>query len=575
MIPEPWNGPGAGSVTIDLTDDHRYRMKAMAVDGAYWSKERRTYAVDNPTPRAAAATIALFPETLVTHPELTEIRDRDYGNARPYDFAGELGLSLEVGPLGGKTLYPWQDTDAGYLAAILRRDRGAFVGWDRGLGKTLVTAAFIKKLGSRRSLIVGRNDAKEPVWQDQLVELLPGHEVLVLPNEAKKRERMLNHIADGWDDDPELMQGFYSVGPLVLIVHYEALALVAGSRMNHGKEVKGGGNGWDRLGKWDLMAFDEGHRLASYNPNSKKNTNMGRALSRLRRKNVDMALNLTGSGIMNHADDMFGQLHYLFPDRYRAKWADWNDRYVDYVDDGNHKVAIGFRGDKLEELRRELGVFMVYRKKSEVFEGMPELIQQDHELTLYPEQRRVYDEVKEQFWAKLDEGGIKAANVLAQLNLLRRIATYYPGVPSVKLDFAMHELEEEPDEQFVVFTWFKDPGHALAEKLGDQVVVVDGDVPVRQRAELLARHKNGLARVLVGSIATLGESLNLQYMHEAIRLDRDWNPEVNGQTTDRLYRHGQESRVTLRDLWAKDTVDTLRVRPNLASKASLRKAVFG
>jgi hypothetical protein len=33
--------------------------------------------------------------------------------------------------------------------------------------------------------------------------------------------------------------------------------------------------------------------------------------------------------------------------------------------------------------------------------------------------------------------------------------------------------------------------------------------------------------------------------------------------------------VTLRDLWAKDTVDILRVRPNLASKESLRKAVFG
>jgi SNF2 family DNA or RNA helicase len=81
--------------------------------------------------------------------------------------------------------------------------------------------------------------------------------------------------------------------------------------------------------------------------------------------------------------------------------------------------------------------------------------------------------------------------------------------------------------------------------------------------------------VLVGSIATLGESLNLQYMHEAIRLDRDWNPQVNAQTTDRLYRHGQQSRVTLRDLWAKGTVDTLRVRPNLASKDSLRKAVFG
>jgi SNF2 family DNA or RNA helicase len=107
------------------------------------------------------------------------------------------------------------------------------------------------------------------------------------------------------------------------------------------------------------------------------------------------------------------------------------------------------------------------------------------------------------------------------------------------------------------------------------VVVVDGDVPIRHRAELLRRHERGQARILVGSIATLGESLNLQYMHEAIRLDRDWNPQVNQQTRDRLYRNGQQARVTFRDLWSKNTVDTLSVRPNLASKESLRKAVFG
>jgi SNF2 family DNA or RNA helicase len=322
------------------------------------------------------------------------------------------------------------------------------------------------------------------------------------------------------------------------------------------------------------MAFDEGHRLASYNPNSRKNTQMGKALSRLRREHVKMALNLTGSGIMNRGDDLFGQLHFLFPKIYRAKWADWNDRFIDTVNDGNREVPIGFKVDKLPELRRELGVFMVYRKKAEVFD-LPPLIEQPIELDLYPEQRRVYNDMRDQFWAALEEGGIKAANPLAQMNMLRRIATYYPGVPSAKLDFALHELEETPDEQFVVFTWYKEPGRALADRLGDEVVVVDGDVPIRHRAELLARHKLGKARILVGSIATLGESLNLQYMHEAIRLDRDWNPQVNGQTIDRLNRNGQETRVTLRDLWARGTVDTLRVRPNLASKDSLRKAVFG
>lgn len=550
---------------IQLTNEHRRRASALAVPGAFYDHNTKSYVVENPSPRAAAAIMTLFPEALVAHPELIDIRNRDYGNARPYDFATEMGITLDAGDLGSKRLYSWQDTDAGYLAAIMKRDGGAFVGWDRGLGKTLVTAAFIKATGARRSLVVSRNDAKEPVWKPELEQALPDHQIVILPNQAKKREALIQAIEVGDYDDK----------PLVLVIHYEAIRVIAGDLTKDDDTViKGGGNGWKRLGHWDLMVYDEGHRLASYNPNSRKNTQMGRALAELRRLYVTNAINLTGSGIMNHPGDMFGQLHYLFPKIYRAKWADWMDRYVDILKVDNRNVPIGFKVDRLPELRRELGVFMVYRKKSEVMD-LPPLIHQNIELELYPEQRRVYDDMRDQLWSKLEEGGINAVNVMDQMNKLRQIATWWPGVPSVKLDFVMSELEEEPDEQFVVFTWYKAPGRALAERIGDGAVVVDGDVPIKRRNELLRQHKEGKARVLIGSIATLGESLNLQYMHEAIRLDRAWNPEANGQTIDRLHRQGQQERVTLRDLWSKSTVDTLRVRPNLASKESLRKAVFG
>jgi len=469
-------------------------------------------------------------------------------------------------------LYDWQDTDGGYMQAILERDKGAFVTWDRGLGKTVISAAFIHKLASRRTLIAVRNDAKDAVWRTQLEALLPRHAVLVLPDSTQtaKRDKMLKWIEERKTDLPE---------SLVFIIHYQAIRTIAGDDTTNHRDgtvgvIKSGGDGWKRLGQWDMMIYDESHRLASYNPNSRKNTQEGRALSKLRRKYVDKAVNLTGSAVMNKPDDLFGQLHFLYPERYRAKWADWNDRFVDYVEDGQRKHPIGFRLDKLPELRRELGVFMVYRKKSEVFD-LPEIINQSIELDLYPKQRRAYNQMRDEFWAQLDEGGIKSVNVLDQMNKLRRIATYYEGLDSIKLDFALQEIEEESDEQFVVFTWYKAPGRALAERLGDDVVVVDGDVPAKARQDALSRHKAGKARVLVGSIATLGESLNLQYVHEAIRLDRHWNPEVNGQTVDRLHRHGQEERVTFRDLWAKDTVDTLRVRPNLAGKEGLRKALFG
>lgn len=562
---------------IELTRDHARRTAALAVPGAYWSRDTGAYVLDNPDPRAAAAAIALFPDALVRHPELQAIRDRDFGDARPHDFASELDLHLDVGDLGPHQLYPWQDTDGGYLGAVMERDGGAFVGWDRGLGKTTVSAAFIKKYvgPGEKAIVATRNDTKEAVWLKQLTEdpgLLPGADVVVLPNEKKKRERFLDWLAN--DDGHRHTTRREPLRPLVVIVHYEAIALIAGDKKTGDRTVKGAGDGWKRFGRWKLMIFDEGHRLASYNPNSRSNTQMGKGLSRLR-KQVDMAVNLTGSSIMNHAEDLFGQLHYLFPTIYRAKWADWNDRFIDYVDDGHRKVPIGFKHDRLPELRRELGVFMVYRRKDEVFKDLPPIIHQQVELDLLPEQRRAYDDMRDQFWAKLEEGGIKAANPLAQMNMLRRIATGIEGLPSSKLDYVLAELEAEPDEQWAIFTWFKDPGHWLAERLGDQVALVDGDRTHKQRREALEAHRKGQKRVLIGSIATIGESLNLQYMSRAIRLDRDWNPQVNAQTVDRLHRNGQQERVYFLDLWAKDTVDMLSVKPNLASKESLRKAVFG
>lgn len=549
---------------VDLTDDHALRQRALAVPDAFWDKPTGQYCIINPSPRAARAAIALFPDVLNRHPDLADVSNRGLENVRPTDYASQVGIRLEVGKLGDSVeLYGWQDIDAGYMHAILERDGGANVLWSRGLGKTTVSAAFIKKLEAQRTLVVCRNDAKAPVWRAQLGELLPDHHVVVLPNVKAKRERVIQ----AWSDPKYRTPGAGTLGD-ILVIHYEALALIAGDQ--------GRGKGWDKLGDWDLMIFDEGHRLASMNPNSpSKNTQMGKGTMKAR-KRAKLSVNLTGSAIMNHPEDLFGQLHYLFPDRYKAKWRDYNDRFLDYVDiGGGRQFCIGFKEEALPQLRDELGVFTVFRTKDEVLE-LPPPDPREIVLDLEPAQRKAYEDMRDQFWADVEGSkALMAGSVLAQLNHLRQIATWTEGLPSAKLRFALSEIEEEPDEQFVVFTWFKAPGRALAEMLGDQAVVVDGDVPAAQRAVALERHKRGDARVLVGSIATLGESLNLQYCHEAIRLDRAWNPATNDQTFDRLYRNGQNRTVTFRDLVARDTVDELRVKPILTSKDSLRKAVFG
>src|SRR5690242_6061867 len=128
---------------------------------------------------------------------------------------------------------------------------------------------------------------------------------------------------------------------------------------------------------------------------------------------------------MNHAEELFSPLQWLFPDRYRAKWRDWNDRYLVYARgyEGKGKICVGLKPGREQAMREELGVFMVYRRKGDELD-LPPKTEQTLLLDLSPSQRKAYDDILGQFWTVLDDGtALKANNVLAQLTLLRQIAT--------------------------------------------------------------------------------------------------------------------------------------------------------
>lgn len=555
-LPEP-------KIRIRLTDEWTKRQAAFEVDGAYWDGAEGCWMVDDPSPRAASIALALFPELIESYPELVDIRASGYGTARPTDYATGLGLSLGRSAEfdNGRVLFEFQDTDVAYVKAIIERDKGAFIGWSRGLGKTTAAAALIRDLGYERTLVVCSNTAKLPVWALELGELLPGHRIVVLPNAKAHREECLRL----WRTAP-------TAKPSVLIVHYESLALIAGKN--------GGGEGWNKVGGFDCVVFDEAHRLSSMKPRSSRNTQLGKAAMKMR-GTCDHALVLTGSGIMNRPDDLFGPLHFMFPERYKSVWKDWNDRFVDFVAPYGHKVALGWKPDKLADLRAELGVFMVYRTKEDELD-LPGRIVEERRIELGTAQRKAYEEMRDQFWTKVESGElIQATNRLAQLNHLRRIATglgEYGVEDSSKIDFAMDLIEQNDDEAFVVFSWYKAPLREMAERLeraGINYHIVDGDVPQKQRDTAIEAFMAGEGRVFLGTLSTLGESVNLQRANNAIFLDRAWNPQVNAQAEDRIYRIGQTRPVTITHLIAKDTVDELRVLPVLASKDALRKAVFG
>ena len=571
--------------TIFLTRDYLRRTRAMAIPGAYWEPSERGYVMPaDPTPRTALVALKLLPELAISHPELVAIRERFIQDIKPVNYAEQWWRHEDMQhprqPLApsvsglmaaeGMDYWPFQRIDLSYLAAVLRQHKSAYLGWERGLGKTLGSISIMDELRPERVLVLSSNTAKTAVWQPELQRWGAGWmpQVRVLPNDNTPRQKHGQPIPHSGRRDVWTQWMFdHRHEPQVNLIHYQALNL-----------IRKGRGGWKRYGRWDMVIADEFHHF------SNKHTDMTRAL-----KNIpaDMKLGVSGSIISNHASELYSQLNWLYPSRYHAEERDWSDRFLDWVDLEGHREYIGVRLDRVDALRDELGRFLTYRRKADELD-LPPILIQDLPITLGGRQRRVYDELSRDAISLLDSGEVlTAANGGALLTRLRMVATGLNLVSgeledSAKFDAAVDLITDNPDEPFVVFSYFIGAAEALArrlENLGIKTFTVHEGVKNADRTDYIGRFQAGEGRVFVGTLGTLGESVTLSRAANVIFLDRSWNPQLNDQAVDRVaggFRALQVGRpITISNLVAAETVDESKVTPVLSSKEAVRAVILG
>ena len=283
--------------TITMTSDYMQSNKARVIPGAYWDRDSRSWLLAAPTPRAALITLKLFPALQFTYPELVQVRDTFAQDVRPVDYAADFPDPTALAPevqralaADGKHFWPFQARDIAFHAAVLERHGSSYLGWERGLGKTLGAIALIEATCSKRVLIVATNTSKRTVWEPEWERWGAGLGLPfnVLPNPKAHREAAVAWMYDVRD------------APLVMVVHFEALKLIAATRASY--------NGWKRLGLWDLVIVDEAHHLAN------KNSLQTRMLKRIPTKR---RLALSGSIIQNHAGELYSPLNWLWGEGYQ------------------------------------------------------------------------------------------------------------------------------------------------------------------------------------------------------------------------------------------------------------------
>jgi non-specific serine/threonine protein kinase len=96
----------------------------------------------------------------------------------------------------------------------------------------------------------------------------------------------------------------------------------------------------------------------------------------------------------------------------------------------------------------------------------------------------------------------------------------------------------------------------LGQVFGRSGVVLHGQVPVKNRAQLVKRFQEDEGvPFFVLSLKAGGTGLNLTAASQVIHFDRWWNPAVESQATDRAFRIGQKKNVLVHKFVCRGTVE--------------------
>ncbi|MGH7872587.1 MAG: SNF2-related protein [Candidatus Binatia bacterium] len=293
--------------------------------------------------------------------------------------------------------------------------------------------------------------------------------------------------------------------------------------------------------------------------------------------NADRRLALSGTPVENHLGELWSLFEFLNPGML-----------------GSASVfgGVGRNPDIATRaiLARALRPFILRRTKGEVAKDLPAKTEQTIYCDLEADERKLYDELRDYYRARLLKGGERdglekvSIQVLEALLRLRQAACH-PGLidksrikePSAKIDALLAQLDQvlEEDHKALVFSQFTSLLAILRDRLDAAKIpyaYLDGRTRDRQaRVEQFQSDPN--VKLFLISLKAGGLGLNLHAAEYVYLLDPWWNPAVEAQAIDRAHRIGQTRQVFAYRLIARDTVEE-KVLELQRSKRDLADAII-
>jgi SNF2 family DNA or RNA helicase len=230
---------------------------------------------------------------------------------------------------------------------------------------------------------------------------------------------------------------------------------------------------------------------------------------------------------------------------------------------------------------------MLRRTKEEVAGDLPPKQEQVLELDLHPKHQKVYQRhlqrERQKVLGLIGDLTKHRFEIFRSLTLLRQLSLdaslvddSYANIPSTKLDALVEMLGDIVSEGhrtlvFSQFTGYLSKVRARLTEAGITTSYLDGRT--RRRQEAIDSFVNGSAPVFLISLKAGGFGLNLTSADYVILLDPWWNPATEAQAIDRTHRIGQDKKVMVYRMVARETIEE-RVMALKEHKAALFDAVM-
>jgi len=194
------------------------------------------------------------------------------------------------------------------------------------------------------------------------------------------------------------------------------------------------------------------------------------------------------------------------------------------------------------------GKLAVRRELADVWKAMPAITfgQLDVELELTPEARELLKSASTMSDSEL--AAKAAAQDPALATIVRTIGLAKVPAASTVIADRLEALEAE-GTGVLVGCWHLEVIDALVKAIPG-AVALDGRTPAKRKAEIEAGFNDGTIKCVIGQIAAMGVSLNLQKGgNNIIVVEENVSPAIMDQFYARLYRMGQERSVHVDTLY--------------------------